>query len=556
MRHLASYNLRPLTLVLLLAFLVVAILALLPQFSDLTVVELRLAAIGFSGGVLIVGAWAIRQTNRRLARLSLVANAIGQGDYAARAEVEGGDSIAYLSGAVNRMARRTEAVIVDLQDHKQEVSRLSTHDALTGLPNRRLFHELLLKELAHARRDRQKLGVILMDLDSFKNINDGLGHDVGDLILRKLAGRLQSITREADTVARVGGDALALIFSGVENLEGVTEAMTRVWKLYERPFETGGQSILISASAGISLYPDHAQSSELLVGHAESALQWVKGRGGKRWQVFDPSMDRQAGARLKLEQDFHRALQGNQLLVHYQPICEIHEGTIVGLEALVRWQHPESGLLSAGQFISTLEQAGLMPKLGSWLLEEICRQAARWHASGLPRIPISVNVSVRQFQAGDVAKVVGDALTRSDLSPDFLQLEITESIAMHDVGQMIDHLERCRQLGVRIHLDDFGTGYSSLSFLLQFPVDVLKIDRSFVSGVPDNPHSVAIVEATLALAKSLKLGVVAEGVETAEQLRFLRNADCESAQGFLLGRPTAAADIRSQLESGRVSLPS
>jgi diguanylate cyclase (GGDEF)-like protein len=423
------------------------------------------------------------------------------------------------------MAERTEAVIGDLQERTSEVRRLSTHDLQTGLPNRRLFHELLVKELAHAKRDRHKVGIAILDLDNFKDINDSLGHGIGDQILRELAERLAAITREADTLARQGGDEFALVISGNDDLPGIRDAMTRIWSVFAEPFTVSEPPIRISATGGISVYPDHGETPELLVGQAESALQWVKGRGGKSWEIFEPTMDRQAGARLKLEQDFHRADRGRELLVYYQPICSIQSGVLEGFEALVRWNHPESGLMSAGQFIPTLEEAGLMPDLGSWLWEEICRQAVEWQDAGLSLKPISVNVSVRQFQAGDVAEIAAAALAKAGLAPDFLQLEITETIAMHETATMIDHLGRCRRLGIRIHLDDFGTGYSSLSYLLQFPVDVLKIDRSFVSGVPDHRHSVAIVKATLALARSLGLQVIAEGVETLEQLRFLRAAD-------------------------------
>ncbi len=552
MRYFASYNLRPLTLVLLVVFLVVSALAFLPQLSDLTVADLRVAVIAFSGAVLGLGIWAIRQTNRRLYRLSRVAEAIRHGEYSARAEVRGSDSVAALALTVNQMAQKTETVIADLQERTTEVQRLSTHDLLTGLPNRRLFHELLLKELAHSKRDDQRLGVILLDLDSFKILNDSLGHAMGDQILRQLADRIRTLTREADTLARLGGDEFGLLVTSIQNLDGVSEAMNRIWQIFDKPFEAGEQRIRLSASAGVGVFPDHAKSADLLVGHAESAREWIKERGGKRWTLFEASMDRHAEQRLQLEQDFHRAIEGDELLVHYQPICAVHEGTVSGLEALVRWQHPENGLMMAGRFIPILEQAGLMPELGGWLLDKICRQAVDWQSQGLETPPISVNVSVRQFQSGDVAEVVADTLARTGLSAKSLQLEITESIALHDIGQMIDNLRRCRQLGIKIHLDDFGTGYSSLSYLLKFPVDVLKIDRSFISGVPDDPHSTAIVKATLALAESLGLQVVAEGVETVEQLRFLKDLNCGLAQGFLLGRPVSADETRVLLETGHV----
>ena len=433
--------------------------------------------------------------------------------------------------------------------------RLSTHDPLTGLPNRRLFRELSLKEFAHARRDQQKLGVVLMDLDGFKDLNDSLGYEAGDEILRQCANRLLGVTRESDTLARIGADEFALLVTGIADRPELTDAMTRIWPVFDKPFRVGDSSIRISLSAGISIFPDHAESAEPLLGQAESAVRWIKVQGGKRWALFEASMDVHNQQRLQLEQDFHRALEDNQLRVHYQPICATRDGSILALEALVRWQHPESGFLTAAKFIPTLERAGLMPELGTWLFGAICRQAATWQEDGLPRVPISVNVSIRQFQAGDVAEIAAAAMARCGLPTDSLQLEITESIALHDIGQMILSLRRCQELGVKIHLDDFGTGYSSLSYLLKFPVDVLKIDQTFITGIPDNPHSVAIVKATLALAQGLGLLAIAEGVETPEQLRFLREIGCEAAQGYLLGRPVSAEETAAILSDEQVSLP-
>ncbi len=555
MRYLGSHHLSPLTLILSVVVLVVLVVALLPRIASLTTTELSVAVIGVSAVVLALGGWAIRQTNRRLARLNEVANAIGEGDFSARAPIEGRDSIAALSKAINRMARRTESVIADLEERSREVVELSTHDVLTGFPAHRLFNELLVKELAHARRDGHKVAFLHMDVDAFMSINDGLGHEAADRILIQLAERLAGVTRDADTVARLDGDAFGVLLAGAENRADITQAIERIWQIYEPPFELGEQSIRISASGGLSVFPDSAATPELLLGQAESALEWVKGRGGKRWRWFESRMERHAGARFRLEQEFHRALQGDQLLVHYQPICSLTDGRVVGLEALVRWQHPESGFLSAGRFIPMLEQAGLMTELGAWLWEEICRQVLRWQDSGVSPVPVSVNVSVQQFDTTDIADLAATALAGTGLSNQFLQLEITESIAMRDVGQMIEQLDRCRERGLKIHLDDFGTGYSSLAYLLRFPVDVLKIDRTFVSGVPTDRHSVAIVRATLAMARSLGLAVIAEGVETEQQLEFLRREGCERAQGYLLGRPAPAEDTGALLASGRVRMP-
>lgn len=555
MKNFIADKLGALILVALVIFLAASLLAFLPAFAELTLAQVRLVTIGIAGAVLALGGWAIWRTHRRLSRLVRTARAAEQGDYSVRSHDSGADLIGQLSVAIDGMARHTGAVLADFDDRSREVLRLSTHDHLTGLPNRRLFHELLIKEFAHARRDKQKPGVILMDLDGFKDFNDSLGHEAGDEILRQVASRLLGITRDADTLARIGGDEFALLLTGIEDRRELIEAINRIWPVFEKPFKVGDAAIRVAASAGISIFRDHAESPELLLGQSELAVRWIKQQGGKRWAVFEPSMDLQARHRLELEQDFHRALQDDQLLVHYQPICAVEDGTLLGLEALVRWQHPESGLLNAAKFIPTLERAGLMPELGSWLFTEICRQAATWRQAGLPPLPISVNVSIRQFQAGDVAEVAAQAMATSGLPTDSLQLEITESIALHDVGQMILSLQRCQELGVKIHLDDFGTGYSSLSYLLKLPVDVLKIDQTFIAGVPDSPHSVAIVKATLALAKGLGLRAIAEGVETPEQLRFLRDIGCEAAQGYLLGRPVSVTEIEALLAAEQVTLP-
>lgn len=551
--RLDSFHLRPLSLVLVVLFLLALGVAGWSQLDQWTGSQIRLVLIALSTLALCVGLWAIRLANRRLAQVARVARAIEDGDYATGPELSGGDAVAELSSTLNRIARQTRHALGNLETREDQLHQLTSHDPLTGLDNRSLFFELLNKELAHARRAGQLVGVALFDLDRFKEFNESLGTAQGDQVLQKVAHRLRRVTREADSLARIGSDEFGLIVPRVPRAADVVEAVERVYRSFEEPIRVEDKQLLVPASVGISVFPLDGSEPEILVRRADAATSWAKARGGKTCVRFEAAMERPSQDQLEIEQEFPRALRDGQFLVYYQPQVAVADGAIVGLEALVRWQHPRRGLLAAGSFIPALERTASMPRLGGWLLDEICRQSAEWRRAIASQVPISVNVSARQFDAGNLVESVAAALDAHRLDPEQLQLEITESIAMRDIEAVSRLLHQLRDLGIRIHLDDFGTGFSSLGYLMLFPVDVLKVDRSFVSGLPDQPHSVAIVRSTIALARSLELKVIAEGVETAEQLDFLRREGCEVAQGYHLGRPLPATAMAESLGVGRVA---
>ena len=429
------------------------------------------------------------------------------------------------------------------------------HDPLTRLPGRPLLQELLQKQLAQARRSGELVGLILCDIDDLRAINESFGHAAGDRLLQAVARRLSRDVREADSVARSGEDEFTLIVGRAETAADIRLVADRLMAGLREPVVVDGREIVISVSVGVSVFPRDAEQPEQLVDNAETALAAARAQGGNRVRAFSADLGLGRRRRGALAQALRRALLQESLCLYFQPQVSLVDGGVVGMEALVRWPHPEQGLIAAGTFIPVAEEAGLMPELGRWLIEEVCRQNAAWHASGLARLPMSVNVSGRQFQSDeDLALVVEEALDSSGLVADKLHLEITESIALEDFERISEALFRLQRRGVKIHLDDFGTGFSSLTYLLRFPVDVLKIDRSFVAGVPSGRHGAMIVRATLSLAESLGLGVIAEGVEQAEQLRFLRDEGCEVVQGFLVGRPMPVDDFERLLARGRVDL--
>ena len=436
------------------------------------------------------------------------------------------------------------------------VHEAGLHDPLTRLPGRALLQELLQKQIAQARRSGELAGVILCDIDDLRAINESFGHRVGDRLLQEVARRLSTDIREADSVARTGEDEFTLIVGRAETADDIRLVADRIMAGVRAPFEVDGREMLISVSVGISVFPRDAEEAEVLLDNAETALAAARGQGGNLVRAFDSGMGLGRRRRGALGQDLRHALLQEALCLHFQPQVSVADGAIVGMEALVRWPHPERGLISAGEFIPVAEEAGLMPELGRWLIDEVCRQNAAWHRAGAARLPMSVNVSGRQFRSDeDLALVVEEALDAHGLLAEHLHLEITESIALDDFEHISRALARLRQRGVKIHLDDFGTGFSSLAYLLRFPVDVLKIDRSFVAGVPASRHGAMIVRATLSLGESLGLGVIAEGVEQPDQLRFLQSAGCQVVQGFLFGRPMPLAEFEALLERGRVDLP-
>ena len=421
---------------------------------------------------------------------------------------------------------------------------LAQFDPLTGLANRSLLWDRLDHAIVRARREGGIVTLMFVDLDDFKAVNDQYGHGTGDSLLKSVAERLQGTVRESDTVARLGGDEFTVVLEGQHRPEFAGTVAEKILDAIAAPFRIGGREIFMTASIGIVVYPLDGEVVDDLVRDADIAMYAAKEAGRNNFQFFTPELRARTTERLSLIGSLREALRGgDQLRLVYQPKFAVTAGKMVGVEALLRWQHPELGLVSPTRFIPLAEETDLIIPLGRWVIEQACEQAGRWRDGGLTGLPVSINVSSRQFHYGDLVQTVEAALIRSGLEPGLVELELTEGTLIEDVELARRTLERLRELGVRISVDDFGTGYSSLSYLQQFPIDALKIDRSFIEGITDQPDGAAISTAIIHMGHSLRMEVVAEGVETTEQLEILRMLDCDIVQGFLLGRPSPAEQI-------------
>jgi diguanylate cyclase (GGDEF)-like protein/PAS domain S-box-containing protein len=432
--------------------------------------------------------------------------------------------------------------VTDRRLAEQQLEHQALHDPLTGLPNRTLFLDRLEHALARARRSKANLAVYFLDVDDFKNINDGLGHDAGDELLTALPARLRPALRGADTVARFGGDELVILCEELGSEGEAIRVAERIVGAFEEPFEIEDHLHHLSVSVGVVFVggADHATATEILR-DADAAMYRAKGGGKGRFEVFDARMRASLMERLQIEADLRRAIDGGELRLHFQPVRALADDACVGAEALVRWQHPTRGLLLPGDFITVAEESGLIVGLGAWVLREACRQAAAWQAAdGRGRV-VSVNLSPRQISRSDVPELLARTLEETGLDPELIELEITENVFVEQAAMRT--LARVKELGVRLVLDDFGKGYSSLSYLKRFPIDALKIDREFIDGLGVEAEDTAIVSAVLSMAQALELDVVAEGVETEAQLAWLRERGCAFAQGYLVGRPVPADEL-------------
>ena len=427
-----------------------------------------------------------------------------------------------------------------------EVHHLAYHDALTGLPNRPLFMDHLILALAQAARGKQQLAVFFLDLDRFKDINDSLGHTSGDVLLKAVSDRIRGCVREGDTVSRFGGDEFTLLIPRIDNVEDAAKIAQKIHETLKIPFVVADRELFVSTSIGIAIFPVDGHDPETLVRNADTAMYRAKDAGRDNYQLYAPAMNAQALERLALENSLRRAIEHDELVLFYQPIVDPETRTTVGHEALIRWQHPERGLLSPAHFISAAEASGLIVPIGSWVLRTACKQARAWQKRFDSSLYVSVNLSARQFQQPTLVDEIAHALEDSGLRPESLELEITESNAMQNAENTIYTLRELKALGVRIAMDDFGTGYSSLNYLKRFPIDTLKLDRSFVKDVVTDESDAAIVSAVILMAHSLKLRVVAEGVETEEQLTFLEQHSCDRIQGYLFSAPRSVDDIEAQ----------
>jgi diguanylate cyclase (GGDEF)-like protein len=426
---------------------------------------------------------------------------------------------------------------------------MAHHDALTGLPNRRMFVDRLYQVLARSKRDGTTVAVLCLDLDRFKHVNDLGGHAAGDELLRQVARRLNDSIRTEDTAARLGGDEFAVIQVGVAHPDGPGIMAERLVRAISKPFDLGGQQTMIGTSVGIALYPGDGDEGEDLVRAADTALYRAKEAGRGTFRFFEAEMDIRLQDRRMLERDLRQALAADQLKVHYQPLADCGGGNIVGFEALVRWNHPERGAISPAQFIPLAEECGLIMPLGAWVMRRACSDAATWPGDKL----VAVNLSPAQFRHADLAKEILNVLKETGLPANRLELEVTESLLIDDPDRVLATLMALKEAGVRISLDDFGTGYSSLSYLQRFPFDKIKIDRSFVSQMEKNADSMSIIRAVIALGKSLRIKITAEGVETPAQLGLLQQENCDLVQGYLLGKPMAKEDLGKLLTPASAS---
>jgi diguanylate cyclase (GGDEF)-like protein len=441
--------------------------------------------------------------------------------------------------------------IAERRRAEEKLRVVSTHDPLTALPNRTLLHERLSHALARAQRHGRQLAVLFVDLDRFKNVNDTLGHDAGDKLLQVTAQRLYDCLRETDTMARQGGDEFVVLMDELTDREPITRVSQRILDAVSQPFEIDGQEIHITASIGISVYPEDGRT---LLRNADIAMYRAKEKGKNNYQFYSAQIDNYSVERLALDSGLRRALERDEFTLHYQPKVNIASGLITGMEALLRWQHPELGRIAPGEFIPIAEENGLILPIGAWVLKTACIQNRAWQRQGVRRFPIAVNLSPRQFGGETLLDDVKAALDASGLNAADLELEITESMVMNNPEQAVNLLRQLKELGVRVAIDDFGIGYSSLSYLKRFPIDSVKVDRSFVEDIPEDVNSMAIAQAVIAMAHNLRLKVVAEGVESEAQLGFLRGEGCDEIQGhyFCEARPASeiSAIMRTTLRRG------
>jgi diguanylate cyclase (GGDEF)-like protein/PAS domain S-box-containing protein len=449
------------------------------------------------------------------------------------------------------------ATIRDISERKRTQERLaflSQFDTVTGLPNRSLFRDRLVQSLMQAERNGWNAALLLLDLDRFRDVNDSYGVAAGDALLSEVGRRLSGCLRSGDTVARLGSDEFAVVLSKLGKADDASLVAQKVIAAFERPFEIAGREVFISASFGISLYPGDGTHADVLLKQADTAMCQAKEHGGNSYRFFLPGMHQRSVERIELEHQLRGALERKEFVLHYQPKADLLSGELCGFEALLRWQHPQRGLVPPGEFIPLLEDTGLIVPVGEWVLRSACEQLAQWSAQDLDTGPIAVNLSARQFEQQALDTLVGAILRDTGVDPTLLELELTESMLMKNADRAAQTLGNLVRYGVRLSVDDFGTGYSSLAYLRRFPLDALKIDRAFIRDCVDNPEDATIALAIINLAHSLKLKVVAEGVETEAQLGFLRAHGCDQVQGFHFARPMDAAAATHALRR-RLRLP-
>jgi diguanylate cyclase (GGDEF)-like protein len=499
-----------------------------------------------------------------------------------RVDASGNDEIASLSSSINhmldmiqagqeqlerRVQERTEELQkanIQLQEeisirkstehelviHKEHLVRLAHYDYLTSLPNRVFFNEILNKAISNANRNNRQLAVLIVDLDRFKQVNDAIGHPNGDRVLKEMGSRFATISRSGDIVARLGGDEYIILLNDLTDSTFAATVAERILNSCEEPITVESHEFFISASIGICVYPNDAESLEDLQKYADMAMYKAKHAGGGTYQYYNREMNVAAHEYIKLEAELRNAIKNQEFVLYYQPLLNLKDGKIKHVEALIRWNHPKLGLINPMTFIPLAEETGLIMPIGEWTIKEACRANKAWQQMGYDPIAVAVNISPKQFRHQDVAQVIADALRETNLSPKYLEIEITETAVMDNADIAINRLRSIHDMGVRIAVDDFGTGYSSISYLKKFPVSVLKIDKQFIKGLPHNQNDTAITSAVIALGHNLGLEIVAEGVETVEQMQYLSEHHCDFVQGYFFSRPLPERKIVLQFTKG------
>jgi len=483
----------------------------------------------------------------------------GQGDHELDIKaIKTGASDYLIKSEINAdLLERSIRYSIERKRTEDDIYRMAYYDPLTGLPNRMLFQDRLKQALQEAERDSNIVAVMFLDVDNFKRINDTFGHGVGDNLLKEIASRLSDFVRKNDSVARqqtnnlfarLGGDEFTVLLSEIKVVEDASRVVQRINDAMSQPFLLGAQEVFVTVSTGIAIYPDDGKDSDSLIKNADSAMYYAKEHGRNNYQYYMQSMNARALERLMLENDLRRALEKDELVLYYQPQVDIVNGQVVGVEALIRWEHTEKGLVPPLDFIPIAEENGLINPIGEWVLKTACKQSRKWQEAGIHAIPMSVNIASQQFQQRNFIEIISNAINDSGISPKDLMLEITESTLMENTDAVSAKLHEVTSMGVQLSIDDFGTGYSSLSYLKRFPIHAIQIDYSFVKALNTNPDDAAIVEAIISMARSLRLDVIAEGVETEEQLEFLREQGCGVVQGYLFSHPLPADDIQNFLK--------
>ena len=447
--------------------------------------------------------------------------------------------------SVQEPYRRLSAEIAEREQAEARIEFLAYHDPLTELPNRLLVRNRFAEAAFNAQQTGSKVALLFIDLDNFKNVNDSLGHLVGDVMLRQVSARLGDMTRNIDTLSRQGGDEFLLVLANQRDNGTIMPILDALVDQMQAPLIVQDQELGISVSIGVAVFPDDGTDFDTLLKKADTAMYRAKAAGRNTYRFFSSDMLKDTADRLRVRNGLRQALDRGEFLLHYQPQVDLADGHVIGVEALIRWQHPEMGLVPPIRFIDVAEECGLIVPMGEWVLKEACRQMAAWHGAGFPKLSVAVNLSAMQFLRGDLEQVVVDALATSGLPPHCLELELTESILIQDTENMLNIVKRLDKLGIQMSIDDFGTGYSSLSYLKRFRVDKLKIDQSFVRALASAPEDDAIVRAVIQLASSLGLRTIAEGVETADIAQLLRKLGCEEAQGYYYAKPMPPAEVEA-----------